>query len=341
MKQPEQQAVLTLCLMAAFADGTKSDTEREQLKRIAEGFPDLDMNPAQLYSDVLMRRIPLSEVARELVSPEARNLAYEMAVCVCDADGVVNDAEKEFLASLRRELKLDAAPTRQFEEQIETLVSIPLENPKSLVAPVLLASDSSTPTADKAEPGLCSRGSSSTSAGPSVVDEAELDRLILNYSILNGALELLPQSISTMAIIPLQMKMVHGIGQRYGYSLDRGHIRELLATLGVGLSSQVVEGFVLKLMGGLLNKFVGHGMTHALADQTASSAIAFATTYGLGQVARRYYAGGRSMSTIDMKGLFSSLSDNAKKLHARYMPQIQEQANNLDAAKVLQMIRGR
>ena len=44
-----------------------------------------------------------------------------------------------------------------------------------------------------------------------------------------------------MAIIPLQIKMVYGIGKTHGYELDQGHIRELLATLGVGLTSQYLE----------------------------------------------------------------------------------------------------
>ena len=47
-----------------------------------------------------------------------------------------------------------------------------------------------------------------TPATPAVtVNEAELDKSILNYSILNGALELLPQSWASVAIIPLQVKM--------------------------------------------------------------------------------------------------------------------------------------
>ena len=78
--------------------------------------------------------------------------------------------------------------------------------------------------------------------------------MILNYSILNGALELLPQSLASMAIIPLQMKMVYRIGKSHGYELDRGHIKDFIATLGVGLTSQYVEQFGRKLVGGLLGR---------------------------------------------------------------------------------------
>jgi len=47
------------------------------------------------------------------------------------------------------------------------------------------------------------------------------DRMILNCAIVNGALELLPDTLASMAIIPLQMKLVYRIGKSYGYKLDR------------------------------------------------------------------------------------------------------------------------
>ncbi len=72
-----------------------------------------------------------------------------------------------------------------------------------------------------------------------------------------GEFELLPQSWASMAIIPLQIKMVSEIGKTHGYELDQGHIRELLATLGGGLTSQYLEQTGRKLLGGLLGKAAG------------------------------------------------------------------------------------
>jgi len=63
--------------------------------------------------------------------------------------------------------------------------------------------------------------------------EAEVDKLILNCAVLNGALEMRPDSLAGMAIIPLQMKMVYRVGKHYGHELDRSHLKE---PLGVGLS---------------------------------------------------------------------------------------------------------
>ena len=89
-------------------------------------------------------------------------------------------------------------------------------------------------------------------AAASLVSDAELDKSILNHALLNGALELLPQSWASMAIIPMQVKMVYSIGKAHGVALDPGHIKEFIATAGVGLTGQYLEQFGRKLLGGLL-----------------------------------------------------------------------------------------
>ena len=111
-----------------------------------------------------------------------------------------------------------------------------------------------------------------------------------------------------MAIIPLQMKMVYRLGKAHGYELDRGHLKELLGVAGVGLTSQVVEGYARKLLGGLLGK-VGGGMVKSVGKQVASSAMSFATTWALGKMAQQYYAGGRKLSAIELRQLFGSLTN--------------------------------
>ena len=90
-----------------------------------------------------------------------------------------------------------------------------------------------------------------------------------------------------MAIIPLQMKLVYRIGQSYGLDLDRGHIKDFLATLGVGLTSQYLEQAGRKLLGGLLGK-IGGGLLGGIGKQAVSSGMSFASTYALGHVASRY-----------------------------------------------------
>ena len=108
-----------------------------------------------------------------------------------------------------------------------------------------------------------------------------------------------------MAIIPLQIKMVYGIGKAHGVELDQGHIKEFIAAAGVGLTSQYLEQFGRKLLGGLLGKAAGKAFGK-MGSAATGMAFSFATTYALGQVARRYYAGGRTMSTALLRSAFSS-----------------------------------
>lgn len=179
-------------------------------------------------------------------------------------------------------------------------------------------------------------------SGPSaaaVQRDAELDKSILNYALLNGALELLPQSWASMAIIPLQIKMVHAIGLAHGVELDRGHIKEFIAAAGVGMASQYVEQFGRKLLCGLLGKVAGKTIG-GLGGAATGMAFSFATTYALGQVAKRYYAGGRVMSTAMLRESFQDLLGPAKQLQTEYLPQIRQKAATLDAGQIMSMVRG-
>ncbi len=324
MSPSETQAILSLSLLAAFVDGEKHDRERAEIKRIAEGLSQADgvLLPT-LYQDVLMKRVTLASAAGALTSPEARQLAYEMAVCVCDADGVQSVPEQAFLAEARTLLNLDPISARQFNQDAEAMAAAPLGAPSGSPAP----------------PVPVPAGAAAASPAAATVDEAELDRAILSASITNGALELLPESLSTMAIIPLQMRLVYRIGQAYGYALDSGHIKDFLATLGVGLTSQYLEQAGRKLLGGLLGK-LGGGLLRGVGNQAVSSGMSFAATYALGQVARRYYAGGRTLSAQTLKDTYASVAREAQGLQGRYLPAMQEQARTLDAGKVLAMVRG-
>lgn len=63
--------------------------------------------------------------------------------------------------------------------------------------------------------------------------------------------------MATLAIIPMQMKMVYRIGKSHGAELDRCSIVAFLATAGVGMGSQIVEGFARKIMKGFGKKMMG------------------------------------------------------------------------------------
>jgi len=310
MQATEQRALLTIALLAAFADGDKSDTERAEIKRIADSLAGDSGAPqmAGLYQDVLLKRVNLAQAAAALPEAGHRQLAYEMALCVCDADGAQSTAEQAFLAQLKSVLKLGAAQTAHAEHEADAIAAVPV-TPAGPVPAVVQAADA-----------------------------AALDRSILQYAILNGALELLPQSWASMAIIPLQMKMVYRIGQAHGHTLDKGHIKEFIAAAGVGLTSQYLEQFGRKLLGGLLGK-VGGGIGRGVGSAATGIAFSFASTYALGQLAKRYYGGGRQMNTAVLQQTFQSLLGPAKDLQQQYLPQIQDKARTLDAGQILQMVK--
>nr|WP_066265497.1 DUF533 domain-containing protein [Hydrogenophaga palleronii] len=318
MTAQEHQSILSIAMLAAFADGHKADTEREAIRRMAESLPREagGTELVRLYQDVLLKRVSLAEAEAGLTDAGQRQLAYEMAVCVCDADGRQSPAEAAFLADLKTRLKLDGQEAAAFEREADA---------------VLDAADEAVPAAATAAaaPVVAS------SAAPGV----DLDKSILNYALLNGALELLPQSWASMAIIPLQVKMVYAIGKAHGVELDQGHIREFIAAAGVGLTSQYLEQFGRKLLGGLLGKAAGRSIGR-IGGAATGMAFSFATTYALGQVAKRYYAGGRTMSTELLKQSFQDLLGPAKQMQAQYLPQIQQKAATLDVAQVMQMVRG-
>ncbi len=315
MSPQEQQSLLSIALLAAFADGHKADTERESIRQLAESLGhEGGTGLARLYQDVLLRRVSVADAVAGLADAGQRQLAYEMAVCVCDADGRQSPAETAFLSDLKARLRLDAGEAAAFEREAEA---------------VLAAAEAPLP----ATPIPAAAG-----AAPAARD-AELDKSILNHALLNGALELLPQSWASMAIIPLQVKMVYGIGKAHGVELDQGHIREFIAAVGVGLTSQYLEQFGRKLLGGLLGRAGGRAVGR-IGGAATGMAFSFATTYALGQVAKRYYAGGRVMSTELLKQTFQDLLGPARQMQAQYLPQIQQKAATLDAGQVMQMIRG-
>lgn len=324
MNTQEQQAILTIALLAAFADGQKADSEREAIRQIADS---LGHEPgggglARLYQDVLLKRVTVAGAVSVLSDPAHRQLAYEMAVCVCEADGQRSAAEAAFLSDLKARLVPAAEAVAPFERQEAELVQATRE-----VVPA------ATPAAAVA---------GAAAATPVVSDDpardVALDKTILNHALLAGALELLPQSWASMAIIPVQIKLVHAIGVAHGVTLDQGHIKEFLAAAGVGMTSQYLEQFGRKLLGGLLGKAAGR-TAGRVGGAATGMAMSFATTYALGQVARRYYAGGRSMNTAVLRDTFQNLLGPARDLQTRYLPQIREKAATLDAGQIMNLVR--
>jgi uncharacterized protein (DUF697 family)/uncharacterized tellurite resistance protein B-like protein len=325
MDQQHTRSILTVALMAAFADGLKDERERDTVRQLAEtlgaeGSIDL---PAW-YRDVLLSKPDLAEVVKPLDTPGLRQYAYEMAVGVVNADGAQNSAEAAFLAQLARLLDLPEAASSSMAQQASA-VAAAAEEPASPAAAVAAA---------VAAPAAAT----GTVLGKASISDAEMDKTILTASITNAALELLPESIASMAIIPLQMRLVYRIGKSYGYEMDSSHARDFIATLGVGLTSQYVEQFGRKLLGGLLGG-LGGGIGRTVGRQAASSGLTFATTYAMGRVAQRYYAGGRTLDSASLKETFTALLGEARGMAPKYQAQIEQAAKTIDTRNLVSLVR--
>lgn len=326
MTAEETRSILTIALMAAFADGLKDEVERAAVKRVAEALgPEAGFDLPGLYREVLLEKPDIAQVAASLQSQEARQLAYEMAVGVCDADGAQGPAEKAFLARLAELLALPSAAagaTSSRADEIAEAAFAATDAPAKAGAPAAAAAVAVAGTV----------------MGKSSLTDAEMDKLILNAAVTNAALELLPETLASMAIIPLQMRLVYRIGQAHGYAMDRTNAKDFLATLGVGLTSQYLEQFGRKLLGGVLGG-LGGGLGRTVGRQAASSGLTFATTYALGRVAQRYYAAGRSMDTATLKQAFAGLLDEARGLAPRYREQIEQKASTIDTRSLAALVR--
>jgi uncharacterized protein (DUF697 family) len=298
----EAETILELGLAAAVADGHRDERELARLRDLARS--------VGIEGNALaeVKGLP-PDLGSRLASDDARRAAYELALAVCEADGALNQPEERFLAGLRGMLGLSDEAVASLHRDADAIA----------------------------------RASAPPAVPPAATADAraDLDELILSQAKLTGALELLPQSLATMAIIPLQMRMVYRIGQAHGQTLDGTQVQDLLGTMGIGMAAQVVDGVARKIVGGVFKGVLGGllgGLTGGVASAASGAATSFATTYALGHAAAQYYAQGRRLSADDLRALFTRLKDEAMRLYPEAQLQVESQARSLDLAQVLKAV---
>ena len=302
METQDRDAIIAVALMAALADGHATEEEKAELRTAMSqaGATDLDALTARITTGQLR----LQDLAARLQGEAARQEAYELAVLVCHSDGPPNAAESGFLASLRGALGISDASVTSLERDAAAF------------------SAAASPVASGTPPS-----------------PAGIDDMILQQAIITGAVEILPDRLANLAIIPLQLRMVYQIGRAHGQQMDANQVRDLAGALGIGAAAQVMEGAVRKLLGGAAASILG-GLLGGTAGLAAGAAVTFASTYALGHVARQYYAQGRRLSTADLKALFARFQEEAKTIYPKVQSQVQAQSRSLNVQQLLSGLRG-
>jgi len=326
MHEQDREPVIAICLLAALADGERTPEEQEHFARITARLGGQDIS--ELVARVQRGELTAGAAARRLASPEARLTAYEMAVAMVYADGEANPSERAFLEQLKQAMELSDAGLAEVQREAESLSRAPLAGP----TPAAVAMSPATEAPRPSQAGI-----------PAVSHDAALEAMIRQQALLAGALELLPQNIASLAIIPIQMRLVYRIGADYGQKLDNAQIKDLLGVLGIGAAGQVLDGVARRILGGLGRGMFGRvlgGVVGGTAGLVAGAGVSFVTTYALGHAAKQYYAQGRKLSPADLRELFERFRAEAEGLLPRVQSELHAQSRHLDLGRVLASIRG-
>jgi uncharacterized protein (DUF697 family) len=296
MNDQDRIPIIELAVGAALADGQASEGERAALGAAAARLGVADV------AGLLARggAVDVAALVAKLSDAEARAAAYDAAAATCHADGPATPAEAAYLGRLAVALGLApgaAAAVDAHAASIATATGTP-----SAGAPA-------TPLRDHAA-------------------------FIESQAVLAAALELLPERLSTLAVLPVQGRMVYRIAQSYGHSLDSRQIAELAGAVGLGAAGQVVERTVSRVLGGVAGGLLG-GLLGGATALASAAAVTFSATYALGHAANQYYARGRTLTPDDLRALYAKLRADAEQLFPRLKSEIEARSRTLDVRQVL------
>ena len=232
----------------------------------------------------------------------------ELALGVCHSDGVLVPAERAFL------------------ERLHGALGLPPEAKDSLEAPLPLVLLPASPPPPAIESSFAPPGPGK----PVIGDEAELDHKIREAAIFAAALEILPQNLASLGIVPVQLMLVADIGTAYGHKVDAGHAKELLATVGLGLGGQAIEGFARRLLGRLAGR-VGGGALGGIVEAATGGVATFAATWAIGQVAKSWYASGRTLDRADLEARFARAAEDGRGAFDQLKGAVEEKVRTLTA----------
>jgi len=313
----EIETIIALATLASISDGLQDEAEQARVVEVARSLGLLA--PETVIAQAMSGALTLPILAARLPSDEAKRLAHDTATAVCHANGWISPGEGKFLHELADALQLDTARTDHVIADINRAVADhpALSTTPSVGVPVV---------ADAKAEGAAAAATA-----------ASLDDHILDQAMLTAALELLPDRLANLGILPLQLRLVHHIGQRHGQQLDTQQVTDLVATFGLGAAAQVLEKVVRRAFGGIAGGLLG-GLVGGSAGIATGAAVTFASSYALGHAADQYYAQGRTLSADDLKALFTRFRADAVTIFPRVEARIGELARGRSLDSLLRTV---
>ncbi len=297
MTTTDHAPLIAIAILAARSDGSVDSAEQRAVDAVVARAGNADVTG--LMQQVAAGQLSVADLASGLSDDEARRAAYEGALAVIYADGSANPSEQAFLDKLRTALGFSAADVAHAAHVAGAITGAPVAPASTLNAP-----------------------------------DAPVDEFILQQAILTGAIEILPDRLANIAVVPLQLRMVYQVGRRHGQQLDINQVKDLAATFGLGAAAQSVESMAMRLIGGLAGGLLG-GMVGGATRIATGVVITFSATYALGHVAEQYYAQGRRLTAEDLREMFDRFRGEAKTIYPQVQEQIRRQAGTLNLQSLL------
>ena len=280
MTDADLNSLLTIALTAAFADGAKHDAERIRMRELAARLAGDRIDLAELDRKVLLDKPPLAEIVRPLSTPDCAGTR----------------------TSWRWRSSTPTASQRSgrlFLRDLALALGVPAEAAAKVVADA--DAIAAAPRRRRTRPRPRARR-----RGKVVPDAAALDQRSSTRRSPTRRSRSCPSRSRRWRSCRCRCGWSTGSARPMATSSTRAH-QGIPRDARRGLTGQYLEQFGRKLLGGLLGSVLG-GMGRAAGHQAASSGMSFATTWALGQLAKQYYGGGRTLDAAKLKSAFAPLA---------------------------------
>jgi len=121
-----------------------------------------------------------------------------------------------------------------------------------------------------------------------------------------------------IAVVALQAKLVRDIGQYFGNTMDKKAVSSLLGGIVGGTGMRIAVNNLAKLVPGW--------------GSVVGATTSFATTWGLGKVAERYFASGGTVPVAQLRAEFKNAKKDGKEAYDKNKESVEAKANRTKLA---------